>query len=111
MPASPPTPEGPPPGTDPCCWLFPLGDDTAGILIAAYAPTATMNTATPKAASGRTKLHTEGLPARVFSATGSGSSDRNHWEIVRSVPEAGSGTPRNRSETERSVRATWRGAE
>lgn len=65
----------------------------AGILIAAYAPTATMNTATPKAASGRSRLHDEGLPPRVFSATGSGRSDRNHSEIVRSfsptLPSAG----------------------
>ena len=100
-------PLGPPPGPGPCCWLFPLGvDTTAGILNAAYAPTATMNTATPKAASGRSKLHTEDLPARASWAAGSGRSDRNHWEIVRSVPEAGSGTPRNRSETERSLPAT-----
>src|SRR5258708_11810113 len=62
-----------------------------------------MNTATPKAASGRSKLHAEDLPFRVSWAAGSGSLDRNHWEIERSGPEVGSGrSDRNHWEIERS---------
>ncbi len=73
-----------PPPADPPCRLCPLEvETTAGTSMATYAPTATMNTAIPKAVSGRSKLNGEDWPSRELALPGAG---RNRSHTVRSLP-------------------------